>query len=98
MEQNGASNGQQAKLPQAKLQKSPPASGASKSPKKRRKVNHGTSGPPRQEMESRRETSTDLEARSCSVCVLPPICKSCMGSRLLEVLEGCEYAQLAGTG
>lgn len=36
MEQNGASNGHN-----AKPQKSPPASGASKSPKKRRKVNHG---------------------------------------------------------
>ncbi|KAF8863586.1 transcription factor Zn cluster transcription factor-like protein Rds2 [Acephala macrosclerotiorum] len=35
MEQNGSSNGQD-----VKPQKSPPASGASKSPKKRRKVNH----------------------------------------------------------
>jgi hypothetical protein len=38
MEQNGASNGQD-----AKPQESPPATGANKSPKKRRKVNHGTS-------------------------------------------------------
>jgi hypothetical protein len=38
MEKNGASNGQD-----SKPQKSPPATGASKSPKKRRKVNHGTS-------------------------------------------------------
>ncbi|KAE8452847.1 hypothetical protein EG329_013119 [Mollisiaceae sp. DMI_Dod_QoI] len=38
MEQNGTSNGQD-----VKPQKSPPASGANKSPKKRRKVNHGTS-------------------------------------------------------
>jgi hypothetical protein len=36
MEQNGASNGHD-----AKPQKSPPANGASNSPKKRRKVNHG---------------------------------------------------------
>lgn len=41
MEQNGASNGHD-----AKVQKSPPASGASKSPKKRRKVNHGTQKAP----------------------------------------------------
>lgn len=37
MEKNGASDSKD-----AKPQKSPPASGASKSPKKRRKVNHGT--------------------------------------------------------
>ena len=37
MDQNGTSNGHD-----AKLQLSPPASGANKSPKKRRKVNHGT--------------------------------------------------------
>jgi hypothetical protein len=41
MEQSGTSNGQD-----AKRQASPPASGASKSPKKRRKVNHGTSPVP----------------------------------------------------
>jgi hypothetical protein len=41
MEQNGASNGQE-----AKPQKSPPAAGANKSPKKRRKVNHGSSSKP----------------------------------------------------
>jgi hypothetical protein len=54
MEQNGASNGQE-----AKLQKSPSASGANKSPKKRRKVNHGRSST---SATSRRvpETCTDL--------------------------------------
>jgi len=36
MEKNGAND-----VKDAKPQKSPPASGASKSPKKRRKVNHG---------------------------------------------------------
>jgi len=37
MEQTGPSNGHD-----VKPQKSPPAAGANKSPKKRRKVNHGT--------------------------------------------------------
>jgi hypothetical protein len=41
MDQNGTSNGQE-----AKPEKSPPTSGANKSPKKRRKVNHGTSRKP----------------------------------------------------
>ncbi|PSS06777.1 hypothetical protein M430DRAFT_46115 [Amorphotheca resinae ATCC 22711] len=57
MEQNGTSNGQD-----AKRQASPPASGASKSPKKRRKVNHAC-------VYCRRSHMTcDLE-RPCARCI-----------------------------
>merc|ERR1712230_183857 len=57
MEKNGASNGQD-----AKPQKSPPATGASKSPKKRRKVNHAC-------VYCRRSHMTcDLE-RPCKRCI-----------------------------
>jgi hypothetical protein len=57
MEQNGASNGQE-----TKPQKSPPATGANKSPKKRRKVNHGTSSKPTasNNLKDVSETSTDV--------------------------------------
>ncbi|KUJ18223.1 transcription factor Zn cluster transcription factor-like protein Rds2 [Mollisia scopiformis] len=57
MERNGSSNGQD-----GKPQKSPPASGASKSPKKRRKVNHAC-------VYCRRSHMTcDLE-RPCARCI-----------------------------
>ncbi|KAG4436690.1 hypothetical protein IFR05_007838 [Cadophora sp. M221] len=84
MDQNGASNGQD-----AKPHKSPPASGASKSPKKRRKVNHGifgwfSSSPVMSCPVS--ETFADLGARSCSLCVLSPIRKYSIGSQFKESL------------
>jgi hypothetical protein len=90
MEQNGASNGQE-----AKPQKSPPAAGTNNSPKKRRKVNHGMySNPARSGIVS--GTSTDLGTCSCSLCVLSPICKFCIGSKYLKVLGVCAYAHLFG--
>ncbi len=85
MEQNGASNGQS-----AKLQKSESAAGASKSPKKRRKVNHGTSANSAASYTVPR-TLTDLMC-FCSLCILSPICKYCIGSEYKGCLVVCAYA------
>lgn len=95
MEQNGASNGHD-----AKPQKSPPASGASKSPKKRRKVNHGAccqvlSSKPAASSTAFK-TCTDPGPRACSLCVLPSICKYCIGCKFMRYPEFiCEHARLS---
>ncbi|KAL2071471.1 hypothetical protein VTL71DRAFT_12706 [Oculimacula yallundae] len=78
MEQNGARFGQD-----AKRQKSPPAMGASKSSKKRRKVGQGMSrtttnqdnsqSGPASNSSPASETFADLRPRSCSLCILSPL-------------------------
>ena len=86
---NGAQNGQE-----TTSQKSPPAAGAnSRSPKKRRKVNHGKSTKPRS-IKIFFEASTDRGVYSCSLCVLSPICKSCIGSEYMGLLDLCTYAHI----
>lgn len=77
MEQNGASNGED-----AKPESSPPASGKGKGTgtKRRRKVNHGTSSRPGFDALSETiATMADLGTCSCSLCVLSTICKYCIG-------------------
>ena len=88
MDQNGTSNGQE-----AKPEKSPPTSGANKSPKKRRKVNHGMYRYPAASR-TLSETSTDLGTCSCSLCILSAICKYCIGSKYKRSLGACTYAQV----
>lgn len=56
MEQNGANNGQDAKPPASSA-----ASGANKSPKKRRKVNHGMlKGNPERKPEGQKDSTSSL--------------------------------------
>jgi hypothetical protein len=73
MEHNGASNGQDA-LPQT----SPTTAGVSKSPRKRRKVNHGMLWCQRLRMYAARPPA-DRRTCSCSLCILSTICKSPIG-------------------
>lgn len=73
MEQNGTSNGQD-----AKPHTSPTASGANKSPKKRRKVNHGRSMVPAT-WYTIFKACADHGTCSCSLCILSTICKSSIG-------------------
>jgi hypothetical protein len=93
MDQNGASNGED-----AKPEGSPPASGSgsgkgagtsgsgsgsgSTSTKKRRKVNHGTSSRPSKGNCPSEIVATvaDIGTCSCSLCILSTICKYCIGS------------------
>jgi hypothetical protein len=87
MEQNGESNGEATKLEKASL-----VSGSNKSPRKRRKVNHGMSR--FRASSTLSETSTDLGTCSCSMRVLSAICKYCIGSKVKERLGVCAYAHV----
>lgn len=85
MEQNGESNGEA-----TKPEKSSPVTGSNKSPRKRRKVNHGMSNFRASSILF--ETCTNLRTCFCSMRVLPAICKYCIGFKYKESLGVCAYA------